>query len=578
MKAKARWIVEQVEEQSAATMANELGIPKLAAIVLLRRGFADLDPADRFLNAKLDHFHDPRLLPDYEAAVKEILHARDTKKTIYVHGDYDVDGVTSAALFTRFLRKIGCQVVPHVPHRMKEGYGVHPDAVKAAKEAGAELFLTCDCGVSAIEQLTAAKEAGMKVVVTDHHEVPPELPNVEAVVNPHRSDSRYPFADLSGVGVVFKLCAGITEDLNLPVESYYRAFLDLAALGTIADVMPLIDENRVIARYGLRALGQSKKPGVQALLQVSRLWRTRHELTARHVGFTLGPRINAVGRISDAGIALDLLLETDPAQAKKTAEELELNNMERREVQNQILEQVEQELKKVSVDGKQAVVVAGKDWHPGLIGIVAGRVTERYHRPAFIISIGEDGSARGSARSIPGYDLSMAIQRCMPNLLSGGGHELAAGFSLEATRIEALARDLNAYAEEVLTEDLLTPRLEIDAEAGMDRANAEFGEVLPLLEPFGCANPEPTFLARGVSVDRLWPSKNLDHMHIVFADERGLTQKAMGFKMAQDLENYCEGDLVDVVFKTDRNVWNGEVKFNWHLVDMRQAERHAALN
>lgn len=267
MTPQTRWIVGERDREAEGNLQRELGIPSLLAAVLVRRGFHEPAAADRFLNPRLDQLHDPRKLPDYEAAKNAILGAKERDELIFVHGDYDVDGVTSAAIFHRFLSRIGCRVHTHVPHRMREGYGIHLSAVEEAKTLGAKLFLTCDCGVGAHEQVEAAKEAGMAVVVTDHHSVGAELPAAEAVINPHRIDSVYPFSELSGAGVVFKLCEGLSREIGLDVANYHRAYLDLAALGTIADVMPLEDENRIIARFGLERLTETKKVGLRALMR-----------------------------------------------------------------------------------------------------------------------------------------------------------------------------------------------------------------------------------------------------------------------------------------------------------------------
>ncbi|MES1227275.1 MAG: DHH family phosphoesterase, partial [Armatimonadota bacterium] len=292
----------------------ELGLSEVLAQALVARGLTDVSEVEKFLNPSVDQFHDPRLLPDYDQAVKAILNAKETGQQIYVHGDYDVDGVTSTALFTRFLKRIGCKVVPHVPHRLREGYGIHLDAVRWAKEQGSEVFLTCDCGVKAHEQIEAVREAGMVAVVTDHHAIGETLPEAVAVVNPHRTDSKYPFSELSGVGVVFKLCAGITQELGLDVNKFYRAYLDLAVLGTVADVMPLIGENRVITALGLQQLQYTRKEGLKALISVSQL-NDVPKFSSRDIGYRLGPRINAVGRIDDPTVALDLLLTEDQDEA-----------------------------------------------------------------------------------------------------------------------------------------------------------------------------------------------------------------------------------------------------------------------
>src|SRR5579862_9061871 len=304
------WSVLPRDPEAEARLATGLGIGSILSRVLVARGIIDVEKARKFLKPTLDDLHDPSLLPDYLAGRDVLLDARDRKLPIFVHGDYDVDGVTSAALLTRYLQNVGCVVTTHVPHRQREGYGIHTMAVDYANSVGARVFLTCDCGTAAIAQVELAKSHGMRVVVTDHHEVGSTMPNAEAVINPHRADSTYPFADLSGVGVAFKLCLGLTRELGMPEAGYTRAFADLAALGTIADVMPLIDENRIIAGYGLSVLPETKKLGLQALMRQIGL-APGAPVRSWDVGFRIGPRLNAAGRVDDARTALDLLLTTD---------------------------------------------------------------------------------------------------------------------------------------------------------------------------------------------------------------------------------------------------------------------------
>ncbi len=412
-----RWSISERNRPAEERLRGELGVPSLVAAVLAQRGYLEPADADLFLNPSLDHLHDPALLPDYAAARDAILGARERNELIYVHGDYDVDGVTSAALFNRFLEAIGCRVLTHVPHRTKEGYGIHHTAVSAAEAAGAKLFLTCDCGVSAHEQVEQATAAGMAVVITDHHSIGGQLPAATAIVNPHRVDSQYPFAELSGAGVVFKLCDGITKEIGHNRQNYYRAFLDLAALGTIADVMPLIGENRIIAKFGLERLADTKKAGLKALMQAANIViEPGKPLRAFHVGFQIGPRLNAAGRIGDAAIALNLLLENDPTVADTLAREIEAVNTERRGEQQRVVDEAVAMVLERGSQSRNVIVVAKDGWHAGIVGIVAGRLVEQFCRPSFVLTIdSKSGMARGSARGIPNFNLADAI-RAHPNL------------------------------------------------------------------------------------------------------------------------------------------------------------------
>lgn len=564
-----RWEILGRDSLAEAKLQKELGISSLAASVLVARGYTDPAEADAFLNPTLEHLHDPKLLPDYEAAKNAILGAKERKERIFIHGDYDVDGVTSAALFSRFLRKIDCDVVTHVPHRMKEGYGIHSSAVDAARASGAKLFLTCDCGVSAVEQVAMAREFGMDVVVTDHHSIGHELPNANAVINPHREDSVYPFHELSGVGVAFKLCEGLTDELGVNKHAFYRAYLDLAALGTIADVMPLSGENRIIAKFGLQQLGETKKPGLKALMQVAEI-KPGTALNAYHVGFLLGPRLNAAGRIDDAAMALKLLLETEDGPAITLAQEIDKINTERREEQNRILQEAIALVEEQEAQHRNVIVIAKEDWHSGVIGIVAGRLVELFRRPTFVFTMTEDGHCKGSARSIPNFHLANAI-RAYPELMSGGGHAMAAGCSFPQDKLQEVSDALHTYAGGLLTEEDFIFALRVDAEVTSSEINRKSVEELQKMEPFGCDNPKPQFLIRDAELAQIKTTRNPDHIQVRIKSESGFVW-CSGFNMAKTLGAVQPGAKLDLVCQPTLDEWNGNISLKWRLEDYRPAE------
>lgn len=568
----ARWVVGERDAAAENRLSRELGIPTVVAAVLLGRGVASAEDARDFLNPSLDRLHDAHLLPDYEAARDALFGAKERGETIFVHGDYDVDGITSAALFTRFLRSIECKVVPHVPHRMKEGYGIHESAVDAALEAGAKLFLTCDCGISAHEQVRQANAAGMTVIVTDHHEVGDEIPRAAAVVNPHRRDSSYPFTELSGAGVAFKFCDGLTADLGHPRSGYRRAFLDLAALGTIADVMPLVGENRIIAKFGLERLRETKKIGLQALMQVSGVSDGgSRPLRAYHVGFVLGPRLNAAGRIDDAALALDLLLESDPQRAHRIATEIEELNARRKEEQERILEEAVAQVKAEGSDKRNVIVVSNERWHSGIIGIVAGRLVEMFRRPVFVAAVDpKTGTARGSARTIPAFHLADAIH-AHPALMSGGGHAMAAGFAADASRLGEMADVLHDYAGTFLAPEDFLPEFRVDLEIDPAEATLATLEALAKLEPFGFGNPEPVFLAHNVHFSQVLPTKNPSVMRLVIQAEDGRPAQGVLFRNGERLATWNTGTKVDVVFQPKIDEFRGERKVKWEIKDWASA-------
>ncbi len=562
---QVRWLVEDRNPEAEARLCSELGIAPLVASLLVARGYTDPAEANALLHPSLSNFHDPRLLPDYKAAQDAILGARDRKETIFIHGDYDVDGVTSAALLTRFLKKIGCDVITHVPHRMKEGYGIHSNAVDAAAATGAKLFLTCDCGVAAHEQVERARESGMHVVVTDHHSIHGELPAANAVVNPHRADSVYPFEELSGVGVAFKLCEGIVGELGLEKSHYYRAYLDLAALGTVADVMPLVDENRIIAKFGLQQLAETKKVGLKAMKVEAKI-EPGTVLTSYHIGFVLGPRLNAAGRVDDAALALRLLLTSDELEASKLAAEIECKNQHRRDEQQRILGEAVELVEEQGAHERNVIVISKQGWHTGIIGIVAGRLVELYRRPTIVLSEGEDGYCKGSARSIPKFHLADAIT-AHPELLSGGGHAMAAGCSFPKENLQKVADALHEYAGLRLTPEDFIPVMVADAEVKVSEVTRQAVEQLSWLEPFGCANEKPLFVSRNMTLAEVVPTRKPEHVRTLLRSENG-SVSAMGFNMGERITAEMIGRKVDVAFQPMLDEWRGTVNLKWRIQEL----------
>lgn len=562
----AKWVLPERNAKAEEVLQRELGVHAIVAALLVQRGISDPGIADKFLNPSLDDLHNPSSLPDYEAAKNEILGAKERGDLIFVHGDYDVDGVTSAAILHRFLKSIGANVETHVPHRLKEGYGINHSAVEIAKEKGAKLFLTCDCGISAHDRVEAAKEAGMRVVVTDHHSVGDTLPEAQAVVNPHRADSLYPFAELSGAGVVFKLCAGLARDMKLPVDKYYRAFLDLAALGTVADVMPLHDENRIIAKFGLERLGDTKKVGLQALKEVANCVAP---LRTFDIGFKLGPRLNAVGRLDDSGMALKLLLETDPEVARGLALEIDQFNLDRREAQQVMIDQAVEIVEAKGLHKRYVIALASAEWHAGIVGLVAGRLVEKYNRPAFCFIIDEArGLCKGSARSIPAFSLIDAI-RAHPDLLEGGGHTMAAGCSFLASDFDRVEAALNEYAMSVLTPDDFVVAYQADLEVEPDSLSMSVLEQICQMEPFGECNPEPILVCRGMNLLGINPTKNPAHVQLNLKGSKGQI-RAVGFNMGPRFAETRPGSNIDLLFQPKIEEFNGR-RISWHVKDFAEA-------
>lgn len=565
-----RWSVGSRNPLLESKLQAELGIPAMVAGLLINRGITDASAADKFLNPRLEHFHRPELLPDYAPAVREIRAAQAKGDTIFVHGDYDADGVTSAAILVRFLRVMKCEVIPHVPHRVREGYGIHESVVAAAAAAGAKLFLTCDCGVAAHEQVKQANAAGMRVVVTDHHSVGADLPEAAAVINPHRSDSTYPFSELSGAGVAFKLCEGLARENGLKIEEFYRRYLDLAVLGTIADMMPLVDENRLIAHFGLQALKDTRKAGIQAIMKNARM-NPVDGVTSRDVGWRIGPRLNAAGRIQDAALALRLLLSNDPAEAQPIADEIEAVNQERRDEQDRLAEEAIAAVIESGQADRNVIIIASENWHPGIIGIVAGKIAERFRRPTFVGAIDPvTGVVKASGRSIRGFDLASTIRENPELFIGGGGHAMAAGCSFDGAQIDELRLQLHAFAGAQIDPADFIPSADVDFEVLATEVSAETTESLSKMEPYGNGNRQPTFLVRGVELRQLMPMRDPKHAKLTIAAGNGSVGGIL-FGAADKLAALGAGKKLDLLFRPEFNIWQNRREFRWNVIDFQEA-------
>jgi single-stranded-DNA-specific exonuclease len=492
-----RWLVGTIDISRALELERLLGCSTLTARLLVRRGLTEPETADRFLRADWDQLPDPFLLPDAERAVERIRLALHEKQRILVHGDYDCDGVTSAALYARLLRRLGGNVDVHVPHRHKEGYDLRAEVIERARQSGVQLIITTDCGIQRVEEVEAAAELGIDVVVTDHHEPGPRLPRAVAVVNPHRRDSRYPFSELAGVGVAFRLGEALVRHLGMPVDAYRRAYSDLAALGTVADMMPLVEDNRIIVRHGLVSLAETKKVGLSALLKTA--MPGSRSLSAQTIGYAIGPRLNAIGRMDDAGHALQLLMTTDPNEAALLVQRLEAANTERRIEQFRVFDEAVEQACMRDLASERLLVLHGHGWNAGVVGLVAGKIVERFHRPAILIAVHpETGRGRGSARSIRPFHMLDAITQWGEMLEEFGGHSHAAGFSIDPAKIEEFAAAMRSTASAKLTDEDLVPELKADFVLDPHTLDAAAVRELSRMEPFGRGNEPPMLVARGL--------------------------------------------------------------------------------
>ncbi|MGE0160100.1 MAG: single-stranded-DNA-specific exonuclease RecJ [Gemmatimonadales bacterium] len=546
-------------------LEGELRLPRAVCAVLASRGISIAADAKRFLRPRLDQLHDPADLADGSRAADRIARALRSGERIFVHGDYDVDGICAAALYTRWLRRLGGNVVPFSPHRMRDGYDFSDAGLSVAHEAGAKLIVTADCGSVAHETVRRARERGIDVVVTDHHTVGAVLPEAVAVVNPRRPDCLYPEKELCGTGVAYKLCQLVARAMGAP-EAELDDYLDLVALATIADLVPLVGENRVLVAYGLRRLGASRVAGLGALMRVAGV--TPAEVTAGKVGFVLAPRINAAGRIGESADALRLLLTDDEAEAETVAEALERTNRARQEEDGRTLDEalglLEGEYDPASHFG---VVVAADGWHPGVIGIVASRVVEHIHRPVVLVALDGD-KGRGSARSIPGFHLYEALAECARLFRRFGGHRQAAGMDLARASLTDFRVAFNEAARARLTADHLRPALRPDIEMDLAAVDTKLVHWLSYLGPHGVGNPGPLFVARNVTLER---PRRVGEGHLKATLTAGTGRlDAIGFGLA---ERHAPDDVIgrayDALFKLELNEWQGVAAPQARLVDLR---------
>jgi single-stranded-DNA-specific exonuclease len=528
------------------TLSAALAVSPIVAQVLINRGLSDPEAAARFLDTSLAHLRDPFDFKDMRAAVARLAKARANNERVLVYGDYDVDGITSCALLTTVFAREGIAVDHYLPHRIREGYGLTPEIARIAAERNISLVVTADCGISAHAQIAELNAAGIEVIITDHHE-PPQgaLPAAYACINPKVPGCGYGFRELAGVGVAFKLCQALTG-ASLEDE------LDLVGMGTIADVVPLVDENRIFARQGVWRLARTQRPGIRALLESSRM--TAKPITATTVSYILGPRINASGRMDSADQALALLTTQDIETARALALEIEQCNRQRQKTESRIMDEavalIEQE---INFRDHRVIVVAKDDWHQGVLGVVASKLADRYYRPTILISMG-DTHGKGSGRSIPRFHLHQALRDCEEALDSFGGHSHAVGLVIARDNIAAFRQRLNALAHERLRIEDLMPSIEVDVEVLLSAINSRIAEEFARLEPFGAGNPEPALLSRKLTVKGVPQVLSRDTIKFWVTDGAN-TLPVIGFGMGGMKESLSRAGVCDLVYTPRIDSW-----------------------
>ncbi len=562
-----RWdILDEFSPQDVDTLSQTLRIPGVIAKMLLRRGITEADAARRFFQPSLELLYDPFIMQDMQKAVDRLRRAVLSDEKILIYGDYDVDGITSVSFLYLILKELGANVAYYIPDRQLEGYGLSAQGIEAAHEIGTNLIITVDCGITGHAEVELARSLGMEVLVCDHHEPGPTLPNAMAVLDPKRNDCPYPYRELAGVGVTYKLCQGLLMRMKTDL-SILENYLELVAIGTAADIVPLIDENRVFVKSGLDRLNESENLGIKALFHVAGL--SGKEISTGHIVFILAPRINAVGRMGDAERAVKLLTTTDPAEAMEIANILEQENRHRKNVDEETFRQAlvlaEQQF---APERTKSLILHQRGWHSGVIGIVASRVVERFYRPTVLISI-ENGVGKGSARSIEGFDLHDALKSCEDLLIGFGGHKYAAGLSIEEDKIPAFCERFEAVAAARLDAEQLIPKLAIEAELRLSEIDETFIKLLRMFAPYGPQNMRPVFMSRNLQV--VGTPSIVGGNHIKFKVRDGSTVfEVIGFGMGAHLPRVQQIERgLDLVYIIEENEYMGRKMIQLRVKDIR---------
>jgi len=562
-----QWIVEDgVSDEVIKQLADDLRVPPVFAHILFSRGIKNLADAKHFFRDGIECLHDPFLMADMELASQTVINAMQEGQKILIYGDYDVDGITSTSMLVLFFRQMGYEVEYHIPNRIKDGYGLNVSTIENIHAKGIELIITVDCGITAFEETRRAAELGMQVIVCDHHQPGAELPEAVAVLNPKRNDCPFPFKELAGVGVAFKLAQAIALRSEFDIDQLFR-LLDLVAIGSAADIVPLVDENRIFTRAGLLALMQTDNTGLKALLKRTRL--DNKNLGTGDIIFVLAPRMNAVGRMGEASRAVELLTTSDEEKAEAIVTVLENENLNRRVLDEGTFKEAQSMLDGSFNPEEDAVLVLESEkWHPGIIGIAASRIVEKYYRPTVMIS-NTDGKGKGSARSISGFSIYDAIESCSDLLLSFGGHKYAAGLSIKSENIPEFRKRINAFARSVLTEELLKKKLRISGGIRFADITEKFLLVLKMLAPFGPQNLKPVFCSSGVKV--IGTPRIVGSNHLRFrAAQGGITFDAIGFNLGGKIDQIKKkAGPFDIAYLVEENEWKGRVSTQLRIRDIR---------
>ncbi len=591
------WILKSIDTNESLAkikeISDELGINPIIAKLLYNRGYTDVMSAKSFIYMESEILSSPFLMKDMKQGVERVISAIQNGEKITIYGDYDVDGVTSVCTIYLYLKSKGANVDYYIPNRAGEGYGVSCSAIDSINEGGTKLIITVDTGITANDEVEYAKSLGIDVIVTDHHECRSELPNAVAVINPHRPDCEYPFKELAGVGVVFKFVCAYEEYTTHKSRSevaikIFSEYADFVAIGTIADVMPIKSENRIIVSYGLKMIENTDRIGLAALIEASYAKndaqrndrrRKKTKITSGYIGYTIAPRINAAGRIKTASMAVELFLSQDKHEAMKIAEELCRTNKERQNEENSIMQETYAMIEKYDVENNPVIVLDSNHWHHGVIGIVSSRITEKYCRPSILVSFEgndadvpfEENVGKGSGRSVKGMNLVDALCYCSQHLVKFGGHELAAGLSVKRCELDNFRTLINEYAKNNLKESDMIPTMEIDSIIDFSDVSLSLAESLQILEPYGVGNPIPVFAIKNINVNEITGISEGKHTKFVFGDGK-YTVSGMYFSNSPETLDVYVGDKVDILFNVDVNEWGGRKSVQLIIRDVKQSQ------
>ena len=559
-----KWQLNEANEGLADKIANEFNISKIVASIIANKGLKDNNEIEIFLHPRRGDFHNPFLMPDMDKAVERIIQAINNKEKVAIYGDYDVDGITSSTVLYRFLRERGLHPDIYIPNRLNEGYGLNKKEIESIAKTNHTLIITVDCGITGYDEIEYAKTLGIDTVVTDHHEPPERLPDAIAVVDCKRKDNKYPFNGLAGVGVAFKLTQALAIKLNLPEESYLK-YLDIVCVGTISDIVPLVDENRTISKLGLRLVKQTRNIGLKVLLESIGY----KKIDSNTISFGIAPRINACGRMGHEKEALKLFLTNNIEEAKQITQKLNEYNLQRQEIEKRIFDEAQELMQNPEEQKLPCIVLRKENWHHGVIGIVSSKITDMYFKPSILMCIEEGNIAKGSGRSIPGFDIHEALENCKENIKQFGGHSMAIGITIDNNKFDDFKKQIEEYAESKQISEIV-PVLNIDEKIQLKNINLSDIKDLELLEPFGEANKPPIFQINNLKIESIRTLSQGKHLKLDMKEEN-TRFSAIGFNLGNLANDYKIGDKVNIAGFLEINSFNGMESIQINIKDIMKS-------